>query len=130
MLRTGKKVVFSLAFTAILLLLISGSAFAQAGVTTLPGTLSDGATFLIEKPANWNGTLFLYSHGYVVPGAANPAEDVGDLGADDGPEAMIDERPRCVLARGAAAEVAPRDEHLAGGGGGLIQGEVRARRTV
>jgi len=78
MLRTGKKVVFSLAFTAILLLLISGSAFAQAGVTTLPGTLSDGATFLIEKPANWNGTLFLYSHGYVVPGAANPAEDVGD----------------------------------------------------
>ena len=26
----------------------------------------------------WNGTLFLYSHGYVVPGSANPATDVGD----------------------------------------------------
>jgi pimeloyl-ACP methyl ester carboxylesterase len=33
---------------------------------------------LIEVPANWNGTLFLYSHGYVVPGSANPAQDVGD----------------------------------------------------
>ncbi|MGH3198495.1 MAG: alpha/beta hydrolase family protein, partial [Streptosporangiaceae bacterium] len=26
----------------------------------------------------WNGTLYLYSHGYVTPGAANPAEDAGD----------------------------------------------------
>jgi hypothetical protein len=42
------------------------------------GTLKDGATYLIEFPANWNGTLFLYSHGYVVPGSANPAQDVGD----------------------------------------------------
>ena len=75
--RTGKKIAFSLAFTAILLLSVSGSAFAQ-GVTTLPGTLADGATFVIQVPANWNGTLFLYSHGYVTPGSANPAEDVGD----------------------------------------------------
>jgi pimeloyl-ACP methyl ester carboxylesterase len=29
-------------------------------------------------PGAWNGTLFLYSHGYVTPGSANPAEDVGD----------------------------------------------------
>jgi pimeloyl-ACP methyl ester carboxylesterase len=47
--------------------------------STLNGTLSDGATYTIQCPAGtWNGTLFLYSHGYVVPGAANPAEDVGD----------------------------------------------------
>ena len=26
----------------------------------------------------WNGTLFLYSHGYVVPGSPNPPEDAGD----------------------------------------------------
>src|SRR5215467_1594225 len=26
----------------------------------------------------WNGTLFLYSHGYVVPGSSNPAQDAGD----------------------------------------------------
>jgi pimeloyl-ACP methyl ester carboxylesterase len=48
-------------------------------VTTLNGTLADGAAFKIECPAGtWNGTLFLYSHGYVVPGSSNPAMDVGD----------------------------------------------------
>src|SRR6202790_5653635 len=66
------------ASTAILFLVVAGSARAQAGVTMIPGSLPDGATFLIEVPANWNGTLFLYSHGYVVPGSSNPAQDVGD----------------------------------------------------
>ena len=48
-------------------------------VSTLNGKLSDGATYLIECPAGaWNGTLYLYSHGYVVPGTSNPAQDVGD----------------------------------------------------
>jgi hypothetical protein len=38
-----------------------------------------GATYLVQCPAGpWNGTLFLYSHGYVVPGSANPAQDEGD----------------------------------------------------
>lgn len=57
---------------------LCGSAQAQAGVTTFNGTLADGATYVIEVPANWNGTLFLYSHGYVAPGEKNPAMDVGD----------------------------------------------------
>ena len=48
-------------------------------VTTVTGTLADGAAFKIQCPAGaWNGTLFLYSHGYVVPGTNNPAQDVGD----------------------------------------------------
>src|SRR5260370_22251708 len=51
---------------------------AAAAVTTLTGTLSDGATYKIEVPGNWNHTLLLYSHGYVVPGDPNPARDVGD----------------------------------------------------
>ena len=59
-------------------LAIAGSAFAQTGIATSMGTLPDGATYLIEVPANWNGILFLYSHGYVIPGADNPAQDVGD----------------------------------------------------
>ncbi len=49
-----------------------------AGDTVLCGSLADGATYLIEVPPHWNRTLFLYSHGYVEPGAANPAQDVGD----------------------------------------------------
>jgi pimeloyl-ACP methyl ester carboxylesterase len=48
-------------------------------VSTTNGTLGDGATYKIQCPSGaWNGTLFLYSHGYVVPGSANPAQDVGD----------------------------------------------------
>jgi len=51
----------------------------SGSVTALNGKLSDRATYLIQCPAGaWNGTLYLYSHGYVVPGAANPAQDVGD----------------------------------------------------
>jgi predicted esterase len=46
-------------------------------VRTLTGTLPDGATWKAEVPANWNGTLLLYSHGYRFPGP-NPASDVGD----------------------------------------------------
>jgi predicted esterase len=46
-------------------------------VTTLTGTLPDGATWKAEVPAAWNGTLLLYSHGYRFPGA-NPPQDVGD----------------------------------------------------
>jgi pimeloyl-ACP methyl ester carboxylesterase len=48
-------------------------------VKTVTGTLADKATYEIQCPAGaWNGTLFLYSHGYVVPGASNPAQDSGD----------------------------------------------------
>src|SRR5260370_6946328 len=49
-----------------------------SGDTVLCGSLADGATYLMEVPAHWNRTLFLYSHGYVVPGSSNPAQDVGD----------------------------------------------------
>jgi pimeloyl-ACP methyl ester carboxylesterase len=81
-----------LAGTAIAALLLLSGLMASAGaasaaqacggtgsVTTVNGTLPDGATYEIQCPSGaWNGTLFLYSHGYVVPGTANPAADVGD----------------------------------------------------
>jgi hypothetical protein len=48
-------------------------------ISTVTGTLSDGAAYELQCPAGaWNGTLFLFSHGYVVPGAANPAADASD----------------------------------------------------
>lgn len=68
-------------FLAVAVVFTAGSntAWAQAGVTPTTGALPDGATYLIEVPAKWNGTLFLYSHGYVPPGSLmNPATDVGD----------------------------------------------------
>jgi pimeloyl-ACP methyl ester carboxylesterase len=77
--RQIRKQTFYLAVGIVSGLLFAGNAFAQAGVTTTTGTLPDGATYLIEVPSPWNGTLFLYSHGYVIPGTPNPAQDVGDM---------------------------------------------------
>ncbi len=51
---------------------------ASAAVNTQSGSFADGATYLIQTPDNWNGTLLLYSHGYVTPGSPNPALDAGD----------------------------------------------------
>jgi pimeloyl-ACP methyl ester carboxylesterase len=60
--------------------LAEGSTCGGSGaVITQTGTLADGATYKVECPAGpWNGTLFLYSHGYAVPGSANRAQDAGD----------------------------------------------------
>ena len=56
----------------------TSSSRAAGGTATYTGTLPDGATYKIEVPSPWNGTLLLYSHGYVTPGSKNPATDVGD----------------------------------------------------
>ncbi len=49
----------------------------DAGAKALTGSIG-GAAYKIEVPASWNGTLFLYSHGYVFPGSPQVATDVGD----------------------------------------------------
>jgi len=51
------------------------SAAAQQHIT---GTLPDGANYVMDIPANWNGTLLLYSHGYTAPGSGLVAYDAGD----------------------------------------------------
>ncbi len=68
------------AFTVAAVLVCLAPTPVAAAVTTHTGTLGDGATYLIEVPDNWNGTLLLYSHGYVIPDprVSNPATDVGD----------------------------------------------------
>jgi pimeloyl-ACP methyl ester carboxylesterase len=76
--QTSKRAMFVAVLAIILFALGAENARAQTGVSTHTGSLTDGATYLIEVPANWNGTLFLYSHGYVTPGSPNPATDVGD----------------------------------------------------
>jgi pimeloyl-ACP methyl ester carboxylesterase len=73
-----KQLAFVLLFSVVLVLGATIAAHAQASLTIKTGSFVDGATYLMEVPSNWNGTLFLYSHGYVVPGTPNPAQDVGD----------------------------------------------------
>src|SRR5216684_440276 len=57
----------------------SSSCIEPKRVHTLHGTLG-GANYTIAVPPNWNGTLVLYSHGYVFPTRPilNPAPDAGD----------------------------------------------------
>src|SRR4030095_7802325 len=51
-------------------------------VRTYSGNLSDGATYLIEVPRNWNGTLLLYTQGYSFTPV--PAVDTGGAGTIPG----------------------------------------------
>ncbi len=90
MLRFPRKVAAAIAPALLAAGLVAGvPAVASAGTASCPspivpgdtvlcGSLADGATYLMEVPPHWNKTLFLYSHGYVAPGSANPATDVGD----------------------------------------------------
>src|SRR5262249_26915552 len=73
------KLFVAITLAAIMLLGLSQSAGAQEGLKTFTGAFRDGAIYLIEVPRNWNGTLFLYSHGYTNPGSPNPPADNGDL---------------------------------------------------
>ena len=65
-----------------MLMLVAVSCHLQADAQTpsnkYEGTFSDGSTYVIHVPKGWNGTLLLYSHGYVPPGSSNAATDVGD----------------------------------------------------
>src|ERR1700722_17986873 len=74
--KTIRQTIFLAIFSATLLGLSVERL--HASVKTYRGKVSDGATYLIQVPSNWNRTLVLYSHGYVIPGFSNPAEDVGD----------------------------------------------------
>ena len=81
-------------FPLVLLMLLSGlmvtsttsvqaatmsSCITPGATNTLHGTLG-GANYTISVPSNWNGTLALYSHGYVFASSPllNPAPDAGD----------------------------------------------------
>jgi hypothetical protein len=48
---------------------------AAAPPSHVEGVLPDGSRYVIDVPAGWNGTVLLYSHGYVPDGVPNPARN-------------------------------------------------------
>lgn len=64
------------ALFSVALSLFPTTAAAAYAPGTYTGTLADGATYMIEVPTGWNGTLVLYSHGYAT--SPTGATDVGD----------------------------------------------------
>jgi prolyl oligopeptidase family protein len=49
----------------------------RPGPQSLNGSIG-AASYQVDVPAGWNGTLFLYSHGYVAPGGLNFAQAAPD----------------------------------------------------
>ena len=66
-------------FAIVILLAALIPAPAAAATTTAPshveGVLPDGSAYVIDVPARWNGTVLLYSHGYVPDVGTNPARN-------------------------------------------------------
>ncbi|MEJ3748098.1 hypothetical protein WEI85_33030 [Actinomycetes bacterium KLBMP 9797] len=46
-----------------------------AAASHVEGVLPDGSAYVMDVPANWNGTVLLYSHGYVPDNVSNPARN-------------------------------------------------------
>jgi hypothetical protein len=65
----GRKAVILLAAVGILAAIpaSSGAASAACPTSTLCGTTADGGQWIADLPAQWNGTLLLYSHGFGPP---------------------------------------------------------------
>ncbi len=53
----------------------TGTTAAATSPSHLSGTLADGATWIADVPADWNGTLLLFSHGYGPAVAQNAPSD-------------------------------------------------------
>jgi hypothetical protein len=51
---------------------------ADGNTTHIGGRHPSGATYVMDVPADWNGTVLLFSHGYRPPGPDNPARDAPD----------------------------------------------------
>ncbi|MFI2200388.1 alpha/beta hydrolase [Streptomyces sp. NPDC020192] len=63
-LRTALAALATLASTALALSPASAAQADSSAATRLTGTLTDGATWIADVPARWNGTLLLFSHGF------------------------------------------------------------------
>ena len=70
------------------------------------GTLPDGATWVADVPARWNGTLVLFSHGF----GALVAIDAPDPGGPARP-ARPRLRPRRHVLRPRRPDVGARERH-------------------
>ncbi|HEU4434139.1 MAG TPA: hypothetical protein VFR51_12220, partial [Pyrinomonadaceae bacterium] len=100
--RTTARIVFAVAVVALLLLLTLVPATpvtranASVGPLDVAGELH-GAPYRIRVPANWNGTLLVFAHGYRDK-ADHPGE-IDNRNADIAPSAAL-EAP--LLAQGFA----------------------------
>ncbi|WP_406218807.1 alpha/beta hydrolase family protein [Streptomyces canus] len=75
--RHGTRIACTAALLLTLTTAPAATASATAETTHVDGQLPSGATYMMDVPTNWNGTVLLFSHGYNA-GPANPAQDAPD----------------------------------------------------
>ncbi|GAA4081675.1 alpha/beta hydrolase family protein [Streptomyces shaanxiensis] len=86
--RTSLVAALLLAVTA----LPTSAVAATADTTHVDGRLPSGATYVMDVPATWNGTVLLFSHGYAT-GPANPAQNA----PDDATKALLLQRGYALI---------------------------------
>ncbi|MFD8008743.1 hypothetical protein [Streptomyces sp. NPDC058955] len=77
-LRTRTRVACATALLVVAGALPTSSAAADTDPVHLDGRLPSGATYAMDVPAHWNGTVLLFSHGYRDARGPNPAEVAPD----------------------------------------------------
>ncbi|WAU83058.1 hypothetical protein O1Q96_27245 [Streptomyces sp. Qhu-G9] len=75
--RTARRTACAAALLLAVTALPASSVAAAADTSHIEGRLASGATYMMDVPDSWNGTVLLFSHGY-APGPANPAQDAPD----------------------------------------------------
>ena len=75
--QTSTTTARALRWAPVVILLLAGFGGAdaraqQAGATTIDGVSASGSRWRIDMPADWNGRLLLYSHGW-SPVVRDPA---------------------------------------------------------
>ncbi|MEJ3750702.1 alpha/beta hydrolase [Actinomycetes bacterium KLBMP 9797] len=75
--RTVRRLVATMTIVSLAALVVAPTAARAAPATRYDGVLPDGATWIADVPANWNGTLLIYSHGY-NPTPNNPPANSPD----------------------------------------------------
>ncbi|CAM5484290.1 alpha/beta hydrolase family protein [Streptomyces canus] len=75
--RHGTRIACTAALLLTLTTTPATTASATADTTHVDGRLPSGATYMMDVPTTWNGTVLLFSHGY-TSGPANPAQDAPD----------------------------------------------------
>lgn len=97
-----RRVTILVAAASLALAAVVAPATAVENPTVITGTLGD-ANYEIRVPANWNGTVFVYAHGY--RDAADQIGETDDTSAPVGPrgiDATEDDIADALLARGYA----------------------------
>ncbi|MDH6623906.1 pimeloyl-ACP methyl ester carboxylesterase [Streptomyces sp. LBL] len=76
--RTARRTACAAALLLAVTALPTAAVAAPATTSHVEGRLPSGATYLMDVPAAWNGTVLLFSHGYNDTGRPNPAQDAPD----------------------------------------------------